>query len=119
MNKFPFRRSRHRLVRPVWLALVAACASAAIMAGESALAQDPSDPVAEECSGKWMRCVDECPSNDAVVAECEVHGGPDCKYDGGRFPCHNARFWACGWNFPFKGNNEIRCGYVPNEPQQN
>lgn len=108
MNGVPFRRSRPRLFRSTWIAMVAACASAAVMASESALAQDP-----EECTGQWSRCVDECPSNDAVVAECEVHGGPNCQYDGGRFPCHNARFWACGWNLPFRGNNEIRCGYEP------
>lgn len=113
MNRFPFRRSRPRLFRSTWIALLAICASAAVVASESALAQAPTDPGSEECSGQWSRCEDECPSNDAVVAECEVHGGTSCEYDGGRFPCHNARFWACGWNLPFRGNNEIRCGYVP------
>ena len=39
MNRFPLRASRPRLLRATWLALFAACASAALVVGESALAQ--------------------------------------------------------------------------------
>ena len=39
MNRFPLRASRPRLLRATWLALIAACASAALVVGESALAQ--------------------------------------------------------------------------------
>ena len=110
MNRFLLRRSRPRLLRSTWIALLAACASAALVASESAMAMDPLDP-ADECSGLWTRCVDKCPSMLEVYAECRAHAGPNCQYDDGPIPCHNARWWACGWNLPFRGNNEIRCGY--------
>ena len=113
MNRLPFGRSRPRLVRSSWLALLAACASVAVVASESALAQPPDSTATAQCTGRWTRCVDVCPPVNLIWAECEAHAEPNCEYDGGLVPCHNARFWVCGWNWPFRGNNEIRCGYTP------
>lgn len=69
MNRFLRRRSRPRLLRATWLALLAACASAVLVVSESALAQAVPMDAAASPAGSLLQ-------GDPVSSPAQLEASP-------------------------------------------